>query len=80
MIQQDRESLTSRAVRAKFQMLPCKTCGHPQGIHGEEGCWAYGYGQDPKCRKKCKKYEQDNLAFLEREFIKAHKTAQKAKR
>lgn len=77
MTQVVQESLTSKAVRAKFQTLPCKTCGHPQGIHDEDGCWSYGYGQDPKCRKHCKKFERDNLAYLEREYLKARKAAKK---
>jgi len=61
-------------VSVKFAKELCAICLHPAGIHNQNGCWSYGYAQDPKCRKKCKEYKRDNLRFLEREFTKRQKS------
>jgi len=55
--------------KVKFDDEPCKRCGHPRGIHNEV-CWGHGYGQDPRCRRKCEAFERDNLIYLERELKK----------
>ena len=59
-------------MNKKFDDEPCKRCGHPRGIHKPE-CWSYGYGQDPKCRGKCRMFERDNLIYLERELKRRRK-------
>ena len=58
---------------------PCRKCNHPKGCH-DPVCWSHGL-VEPKCSKKCMKFERDNLVFLEREFIKkAHKKNKKTQR
>ena len=60
-----------KEIEPKFKKDPCKTCGHPEGIHHPQ-CWAFGL-IEPKCRKHCMKFERDNLIWLEGRYEELHK-------